>query len=86
LTQALQRTYRIADNRIRDCSKRGGLVLDPYTGAGTTLIAAEKTGRRAAAIELDPLYVDTAIRRRQKVTGKEAILADARVSFSAGAL
>jgi hypothetical protein len=81
----LRRTVKpvalIAD-AIRDCSKRAGLVLDPCAGAGTTLIAAEKTGRRAAAIELDLLYVDTAIRRRQKVTGKEPTLADAGVSFA----
>jgi DNA modification methylase len=67
---------------IRDCSKRGGLVLDPFLGSGTTLIAAEKTGRRAAAIELDPLYVDTAIRRWQTFTGKWAIHADTGASFA----
>ena len=52
----------IAD-AIKDCSKRRGIVLDPFVGAGTTIIAAEKTGRRAYAMELDPRYVDTAIRR-----------------------
>jgi DNA modification methylase len=67
---------------IRDCSKRGGIVLDPFAGSGTTLIAAEKTGRRAAAIELDPLYVDTAIRRWQAFTGKPAIHAETGLSFA----
>jgi DNA modification methylase len=67
---------------IRDCSKRGGIVLDPFAGSGTTLIAAEKTGRRAAAIELDPLYVDTAIRRWQAFTGKPAIHAETGMSFA----
>jgi DNA modification methylase len=59
---------------IKDCSKRGSLVLDPFCGSGTILIAAEKTGRRARAIELDPKYVDVAIRRWEKYTGKTAVL------------
>lgn len=57
---------------ILDCSHRNGLVLDPFGGSGTTLIAAENTGRRARLIEIDPLYVDTTIRRWQKLTGKKA--------------
>jgi DNA modification methylase len=67
---------------IRDCSKRNGLVLDPFAGSGTTIMAAEKTGRRAAAIELDPAYVDTAIRRWQTATGGTAIHAGTRTSFT----
>jgi DNA modification methylase len=59
---------------IKDCSKRGSLILDPFCGSGTTLIAAEKTGRRARAIELDPKYVDVAIRRWEQYTGKTARL------------
>jgi DNA modification methylase len=59
---------------IKDCSKRGSLILDPFCGSGTILIAAEKTGRRARAIELDPGYVDVAIRRWQAYTGKVATL------------
>jgi hypothetical protein len=56
---------------IKDCSKRGSLVLDPFCGSGTILIAAEKTGRRARAIELDPKYVDVAIWRAfLRVSGK----------------
>ena len=58
---------------IRDCSKRGDLILDPFCGSGTTIIAAAKTGRHARCIELDPLYVDTAIRRWQKWSEKEAV-------------
>ena len=50
---------------IRDCSKRNGLILDPFLGSGTTVIAAELTGRRAAGFELDPRYADTIIRRWQ---------------------
>jgi DNA modification methylase len=60
---------------IKDCSKRGSLILDPFCGSGTILIAAEKTGRRARAIELDPKYVDVAIRRWEQYTGKSARLA-----------
>lgn len=63
----------IAD-ALRDCSHRKGIVLDPFAGSGTVLVAAERTGRRARAIELDPRYVDVAIRRWQRVTGKQAVL------------
>ena len=66
---------------IRDCSKRGGLVLDPFSGSGTLLIAAEKTGRRARAVELDPHYVDVAIRRWENYTGKRARLAPLDETF-----
>ncbi|MGE5162463.1 MAG: DNA-methyltransferase, partial [Sphingobacteriales bacterium] len=48
---------------ILDCSKRGGIVLDAFAGSGTTLIAAEKTGRCGDGIEIDPYYADTIIRR-----------------------
>ena len=64
----------IAD-ALRDCSNRKGIVLDPFAGSGTILVAAERTGRCARAIELDPQYVDVAIRRWQRVTGKHAVLA-----------
>jgi DNA modification methylase len=67
---------------IKDCSKRGDLVLDPFGGSGTTLIAAEKTKRRAALIELDPHYVDTIVRRWQAFTGKEAICATTGATFA----
>jgi DNA modification methylase len=59
---------------IRDCSRRGGLVLDPFCGSGTTLIAAERTGRKARALEIDPIYVDVAVRRWQTYSGKPALL------------
>lgn len=63
----------IAD-AIKDCSHRNGLVLDPFGGSGSTLIAAHDTGRRAALIELDPRYVDVAVRRYLRVGGT-AVLA-----------
>ena len=61
----------IAD-AIKDCSRRGGLILDSFAGSGSTIIAAEKTGRRAYALEIDPGYVDTAVRRWQIYTGETA--------------
>jgi DNA modification methylase len=66
---------------IKDCSKRKGIVLDAFGGSGTTLIAAEKTGRRGYLLELDPLYVDVAIRRWQKLTGKHARLGEGGSTF-----
>jgi DNA modification methylase len=58
---------------ILDCSKRGGIVLDVFAGSGTTLVAAEKTGRRGHAIELDPYYCDVIVRRLAATFGLEAI-------------
>jgi DNA modification methylase len=56
---------------ILDCTERGGIVLDAFLGSGTTMIAAERTGRRCYGLELDPVYVDTAIRRWQSLTGEK---------------
>jgi DNA modification methylase len=66
---------------IRDCSRRGGLVLDPFAGSGTTVIAAERTGRKARVIEIDPAYCDLIVRRWQDYTGKRAIHAKSGISF-----
>ena len=57
---------------IRDCSHRNGIILDPFGGAGSTLIAAERTGRKARLIELEPRFVDATIKRWQNLTGKTA--------------
>lgn len=70
----------IAD-AILDCSARGHIVLDAFLGSGSTLIAAERVGRTCYGIELDPLYVDTAIRRWQRFTGANAIHAVTGKSF-----
>lgn len=70
----------IAD-AIKDASRRSELVLDPFSGSGSTIIAAEKTGRRAHAIEIDPRYVDVAVRRWQNFTGKTAVLDETASSF-----
>lgn len=58
---------------ILDCSTRGGLILDVFAGSGTTLIAAERTGRIGAAMELDPHYADVILRRFCDVTGIEPV-------------
>ncbi|MBZ0164620.1 MAG: DNA methylase N-4, partial [Notoacmeibacter sp.] len=71
----------IAD-AIRDCSKRGDIILDVFGGSGSTLIAADQCGRKARLIEIDPLYCDTIIRRFERVTGERAKLADSGASFA----
>jgi len=68
-------TSMVAD-AIRDCSKRGAIVLDGFGGSGTTLIAAETCGRLARLIEFDPHYCDVIIRRFEALTGKRAVLQD----------
>jgi DNA modification methylase len=67
---------------IRDCSRRNGVILDPFGGSGTTILAAERTGRVARVIELDPLYVDLTIRRWQNATGLLARHIDTGVGFT----
>ena len=66
---------------ILDCSRRKGIVLDAFAGSGTTLVAAERTGRRGYGIELDPLYCDVIVRRLAKVAGLEAIHAETGKRF-----
>jgi DNA modification methylase len=66
---------------MRDCTRRGDLVLDLFAGSGTTLLAAERVGRRAYGIEIDPRYVDVAVRRWQAFTGRDAILNGTKKSF-----
>jgi DNA modification methylase len=66
-------TAMVAD-AIRDCSKRGDIVLDGFGGSGTTLIAAETCGRAARLIEFDPHYCDVIVRRFERLTGKRAAL------------
>ena len=58
---------------VRDCSRRGDIVLDSFGGSGTTLIACERTHRKARLIELDSVYCDQIVRRWQKLTGQNAV-------------
>jgi DNA modification methylase len=66
---------------IRDCTKRGDIVLDAFGGSGTTLVAAEMCGRAARLIEYDPLYCDTIVRRFEAYSGKKAMLSGADTLF-----
>jgi len=71
----------LVTDAIRDCSRRGDVILDPFLGSGTTVLAAERVGRRAFGIELDPTYVDVAVRRWQSFTKRDAILAVTGTTF-----
>ena len=66
-------TALVAD-AIQDVTRRGDLVLDVFSGSGTTLIGAERTGRRFRGVEIDPAYVDVAIDRWETMTGGKAKL------------
>jgi DNA modification methylase len=73
-------TQMIAD-AMKDCTRRGDAVLDTFCGSGSTLLAAEKIGRRGYGLEIDPLYVDVAIRRLQAATGVDAVHAKTGFTF-----
>jgi DNA modification methylase len=69
----------LVERAVRNSSKTRDIVLDPFGGSGSTLIACEKTGRQARLVELDPRYCDVIVRRWQAWTGEVAILeADGR--------
>jgi DNA modification methylase len=72
----------LVERAIRNSSKSRDIVLDPFGGSGTTLIAAERAGRRARLIELDPKYVDVIVQRWQDQTGQRAALAASGQSFA----
>jgi hypothetical protein len=71
----------LISDAILDCSNRGGLILDPFAGSGSTLIAAAKTGRAARLIELDAHYVDVIVRRYQTYSKSDAVHAMTGQSF-----
>jgi DNA modification methylase len=66
---------------MKDCTRRGDIVIDTFSGAGTTILAAERVGRRAYAVELEPKYVDVAIRRWQAFTRRDVVYADTGQTF-----
>jgi DNA modification methylase len=68
---------------ILNNSNPGQAVYEPFMGSGTTLIAAETTGRVCLGIELNPAYVDVAVERWQSFTGQEVVLAETGKSFAA---
>ena len=71
----------LVERAIRNSSRPGDVVLDPFGGSGTTLIAAEKSGRQARLIELDPKYVDVIVRRWQEYAGAQAVRESDGVRF-----
>jgi DNA modification methylase len=75
--------WALVADAIKDCTRVGDSVLDCFCGSGTTLIAAEKTGRIGYGIELDAVYVDVAVRRWQALTGQEAVHAQTGQTFAA---
>ena len=77
---------RLVADAILDCSSRGAVVLDPFLGSGTTMIAAERTGRRCFGMEIDTHYVDTIVRRWQAYTGEAAKHALTREPFNRSAM
>ena len=66
---------------MMDCSNRGGIVLDPFGGSGTTMIAAERTGRRSRLIEIDPVYCDVTIARWHTASRTPARLVETNETF-----
>jgi DNA modification methylase len=72
LHPAVKPVAMIAD-ALRDCTRRNDVVADTFAGSGSTLMAAEETGRIFRGVESDPLYVDVAVRRWQNLTGREAV-------------
>ncbi|MEA2984666.1 MAG: hypothetical protein QOD94_920, partial [Alphaproteobacteria bacterium] len=77
---------RLLADAIKDVSRRNGTVLDPFGGSGSTLIAAEKAGRRAFLAELDPVYVDRTVRRWEAYANDKATLAATGQTFAQVAL
>ena len=71
------------EDALLDLTNRGDLVIDPFLGSGSTLIAAEATGRVCRGVELDPLYVDVIIQRYEAATGDPAVLVETGETFQA---
>jgi DNA modification methylase len=70
------------EDALHDLTHRGEIVLDPFLGSGSTLVAAEKSGRICRGVELDPLYIDVIIRRFEATTGRSATLGDSGETFA----
>jgi DNA modification methylase len=69
------------EDALLDLTNRGDIVIDPFLGSGSTLIAASKTGRDCRGVELDPLYVDVIARRYEAATGNPAVLLETGETF-----
>ena len=79
---ATPKPVELCEDAVLDVTRRGDIVLDVFLGSGATLIAAEKTGRKCRGIELEPGFVDVCVRRWEKLTGKDAVLAGTGESFA----
>ena len=73
------------EDALLDLTNRGDIVIDPFLGSGSTLIAAEATGRVCRGVELEPLNVDVIVRRYQAATGGLAVLGETGETFEAAA-
>ena len=71
------------EDALLDLTNRGDIVIDPFLGSGSTLIAADRTGRVCRGVELDPLYVNVVLRRYEAATGNTAVLIETGESFDA---
>ena len=72
----------LVERAIRNSSKSRDVILDPFGGSGTTMVGAERLGRRARLIELDPKYVDVSVERWQALTGRTATIGETGESFA----
>lgn len=77
------KSVEMIEDHILDISHRGDIILDPFLGSGTTLVAADRTGRRCYGLELDPKYAQVCILRWEALTGKSAVHAESGLTFSA---
>ena len=73
----------MAVGALLDLINRSDLVIDPFLGSGSTLVAADKTGRVCRGVELDPLYLDVIVRRYEAATGEPAVLVETGETFEA---
>jgi DNA modification methylase len=72
---------RMVADALKDVTAPGEIVLDSFAGSGTTILAAERVGRQARALEIDPKYADTAVRRWQTDTGRDAVHVETGLTF-----
>ena len=82
-TTAVAELQHIGEDPLLDLTDCGDIVVDPFLGSGSTLIAADKTGRVCRGVELDPLYVDVIVRRFEAATGNQAALVETGETFEA---
>jgi DNA modification methylase len=77
-----QKPVNLLAEAIKDCTRRGDIILDNFVGSGSTLLAAEKTGRIGYGVELEPKFVDVCVTRWQKMTGRAAVLDGTEMTFA----